>query len=162
VKPFLILLVAISLGACVPKQQFDDQQVELREAQERLRAVEIQAQECDPNTFLQLKEQAQSIDLLSQELVDRNTELSREVARLRGVETTCRSQEQDWGAKLNACEQETKDRAERLRKTYEDLVKELKGQISTLEAQVKQLQSAKVPASKPKPKASTPKTAPKP
>ncbi len=123
----------ILAGACVPKQQFDDQQTRLKETQDKLKEVEANASECDPNAFLQLKEQSQSLDLLTQELVDRNTELSKEVARLRVVETEFKAKDKDYADKTMALEKDFADKEARLRRTYEDLIKELRGQIRKLE-----------------------------
>lgn len=133
------------LGACVPKQDYEDQQAKLRETQDKLRSVEQQAQECDPNTFMQLKEQSQSLDLLTQELVDRNTELSKEVARLRSMETSCKTKDQDYGSKLERMEADHAAKEERLRRTYEDLIRELRGQVRKLEEAAKPKAKTKAP-----------------
>lgn len=157
-RGFWIAALLLMTNACVPKQRFEDQEAKLRESQERLRSAEQAAQACDPNVMIQMKEQSQSLDLLTQELVDRNTELSKEVARLRSVETSAKSQEQECGQKLNQMEKDSEAKIERTRRTYEDLIKELRAQIAKLEA------AAQAPAPVPaKPaKAASPKAAEKP
>src|SRR4051794_31056729 len=89
-----VLLVTLSFGllSCVPKTQYEDQQAKLQEAQTKLKALQESSADCDKDLFLQLREQAQSLDLLTQELVDRNTELSKEVARLRVYESAQKSE----------------------------------------------------------------------
>lgn len=136
-------------NACVPKQRFEDQEAKLRESQERLRSAEQAAQACDPNVMIQMKEQSQSLDLLTQELVDRNTELSKEVARLRSVETNCKSQDQECGQRLNQMEKDSEAKIDRTRRTYEDLIKELRAQIAKLEAAAQApAKPSKAPSSK--------------
>jgi hypothetical protein len=158
-KPFLPLLVLgiFGLGACVPKQQYDDQRAKLRQAEDKLKNVEAAALECDPNLFLQMKEQTQSLDLLSQELLERNTELSKEVARLKSFETEARTKDQSCTAQLEIQAKDHGDKAERLRRTYEDLVRELRLEIRRLEDVVAK-QNAAAEASK---AASRPKSPPK-
>ena len=141
------------LGACVPKQQYEDQQTKLKVTQEKLKEAEAQALECDPNAFLQLKEQSQSLDLLTQELVDRNTELSKEVARLRTMESTCKGKDQECSDRVDTLQKEAREKEERLRRTYEDLIKELRLQVKRLEdrldaktAEPKPKTSSKAPA----------------
>jgi len=163
-KKLSFVLLFLGAAACVPKQQFDDQQAKLKDAQTKLRSAEAQAQECDPNTFIQLKEQSQSLDLLTQELVDRNTELSKEVARLRSVETSCKAQEKEFISKIEALEKDSDAKADRVRRTYEDLVRELRNQIKGLEEQIEAAKAK--PAPKPAPKSAAqpgpkPKPAPK-
>jgi hypothetical protein len=153
----LFVLVVLGLGACVPKQQYDDQRAKLRQAEDKLKNVEAAALECDPNLFLQMKEQTQSLDLLSQELLERNTELSKEVARLKSFETEAKTKDQSCTAQLATQAKDHGDKAERLRRTYEDLVKELRLEIRRLEDVVAKQNSA-AEASK---AASKPKTAPR-
>lgn len=143
---FLLLL-----GACVPKQQFEDQEAQLRDAKEKLQTIEAQAAECDPNAFVQLKEQSQSLDLLTQELVDRNTELSKEVARLRAIETSCKASEQGWTGERQKADQEFTAKEERIRRTYEDLIKELRAEISRLEGERNKAKDALKAKETPKP-----------
>jgi len=153
----VFVLVVLGLGACVPKQQYDDQRAKLRQAEDKLKNVEAAALECDPNLFLQMKEQTQSLDLLSQELLERNTELSKEVARLKNFETEAKTKDQSCTAQLTAQANDHGDKTERLRRTYEDLVKELRLEIRRLEDVVAK-QNAAAEASK---AASRAKTAPK-
>jgi len=143
-----------AFSACVPKQQFDDQKSKLKETQEKLRSVEQQAQECDPNTFMQLKEQSQSLDLLTQELVDRNTELSKEVSRLRSLESACKTKDQEYGSRMEKMEADFTAKEERIRRTYDDLIKELRLQVKKLEDA--QAVKAKQPAPAFKPTAPQP------
>lgn len=132
-KALLTLSLLLLAAGCVPSQSYEDQKVKLKETEEKLREVEEQAKDCDPNEFIQLKEQAQSLDLLSQELVDRNTELSKEVSRLRSVETICKSDEKDCVKKLEAQKAEFEAKIERTQKTYEDLIRELRAQVKKAE-----------------------------
>ncbi len=141
----------------MPKQQYDDQRAKLRQAEDKLKNVEAAALECDPNLFLQMKEQTQSLDLLSQELLERNTELSKEVSRLKNFETEAKTKDQSCTAQLATQAKDHGDKAERLRRTYEDLVKELRLEIRRLEDVVAK-QNAASEASK---AASRAKTAPK-
>lgn len=145
-----ILPVLFLIAACVPKQQYDDQQTKLREAQEKLRSAEQQASECDPNAFMQLKEQSQSLDLLTQELVDRNTELSKEVARLRTMESSCKVKDQECSDRIDKIQQDARAKEERLRRTYEDLIKELRVQVKKLEDQASKASEAPKATSKDK------------
>jgi len=160
-KYSILLAVVIFASSCVPSKTFESQKAKLAETETKLREAEEHARECDPNDFIQLKEQAQSLDLLSQELVDRNTELSKEVARLRTVEAACKSEESDCQRKLDALKADFESKIERTQKSYEDLIRELRVQVRTAqEALQKQSEAAKalqkVKDSKPK-AASAPK-----
>jgi len=149
----LLILGFGVVSACVPKQQYDDQRAKLRQAEEKLKNVEAAALECDPNLFLQMKEQTQSLDLLSQELLERNTELSKEVARLKSFETEARTKDQSCSNQLEGQAKDHADKTERLRRTYEDLIRELRLEVRRLEAEVAKLsvsQEASKGASKPK------------
>jgi uncharacterized small protein (DUF1192 family) len=129
---FLGLLALPLLVGCVPKTQYDDQQTKLIEAQNRLRSLQASTAECDKDLFLQLKEQAQSLDLLTQELVERNTELSKEVARLKVFESQVKAEDQDCGRKLANEQTDCEGKLERTRATYEDLVRQLRAEIARL------------------------------
>jgi len=110
--------------------------VKLNETQSKLRALEASNVECDKDAFLQLKEQAQSLDLLTQELVDRNTELSKEVARLKVFESQSKSENQTCGQKMEAAKADCDGRMERIRATDQDLINELKAQIQKLKEEL--------------------------
>ena len=129
---FAGLAVILACFGCVPALQYDDQQDKLRNAQEKIKEMELSSQECDRSVFIQMKEQAQSLDLLSQELVDRNTELSKEVARLRPLEISAKTQEQAQERKLQEEKASCEARVERTRVTYEDRIKDLKSEIKRL------------------------------
>ncbi|MBN8554768.1 MAG: hypothetical protein J0L93_04925 [Deltaproteobacteria bacterium] len=118
--------MGILASACVPKTQFDDQQAKLKEVQEKLRDAEDASNVCDKNTVMQLREQAQSLDLLQQELVDRNTELSKEVARLRVFESQSKNDQTTCEKKLEEAKEAEEARVQRVRATFEDMIKELK------------------------------------
>src|SRR6185503_3931054 len=92
----------LSLLGCVPKTQYDDQQSKLQEMQNKVRALESSSSECDKETYLQMREQSQSLDLLTQELVNRNTELSKEVARLRVFESASKNENQSCAQRMYA------------------------------------------------------------
>jgi hypothetical protein len=127
------LVLGLSLvQGCVPKTQYDDQTSKLIEAQNKLRSMQASNVECDRDLFIQLKEQAQSLDLLTQELVERNTELSKEVARLKVIESQSKADGQNCDRKLSEQVSESEGKLERTRTTYEDLLKELKAEISRL------------------------------
>lgn len=130
----LFLLLALITG-CVPKTHYDDQHEKLREAQERLAQID-EAEKCDRDTLIQLREQAQSLDLLSQELVERNTELSKEVARLRTLETSTKSREMLFQKQIEEERADAEGRVERVRATYEDLIRELKMENKRLKSQL--------------------------
>lgn len=120
------------IQACVPKTQYDDQQAKLIEAQNKLRSMQASNAECDKDLFLQLKEQAQSLDLLTQELVERNTELSKEVARLKVIESQSKSEDQSCTRKLSDQSDDYEGKLDRTRTTYEDLLRELKTENNRL------------------------------
>ena len=82
----ILLTISLFFSACVPKTEYDDRQDELAQTQAELDATKEQSITCDANTIMQLREQAQSLDLLSQELIERNTRVSKEVARLKVFE----------------------------------------------------------------------------
>lgn len=132
---FIGSVVGGLLLSCVPKTQYEDQQVQLREAQAQLRQVAAEAKDCDMDTFLQMREQAQSLDLLTAELVDRNTELANEVARLRTFETQTRSRDLDCDGRIQNLNQEYEQRLQRTRATYDDMVRDLNARIRALEAE---------------------------
>ena len=136
------------LSACVPKTQYEDQASKLKETEAQLKSLEQSSQECDPDTFIQLREQTQSLDVLTQELVERNTELSNEVARLRPFEARFRDQEQQCKRQTDELRSSYESQVQRTKATYEDLIKELEAKIKRLEADREASPSA--PASTPK------------
>src|SRR5947209_19919953 len=110
-----VLLAFSTLCACVPKTQFEDQQAKLKEAQSKLKSMEDSNVECDKDSFLQLKEQAQSLDLLTQELVTRNSDLSKEVARLRVYEAASKNENVSCAQKIEAEKRACDSKVERTR-----------------------------------------------
>jgi len=141
------------ITACVPKTQYEDQEEELQDTKAQLKSFEQTQTVCDPDTFLQLKEQAQSLDILQQELLDRNTELSEEVARLRIYEAQAKSQDMSCEKKLEIQASEYEGQISRIKETYDDLVKDLKNQIRDKDVEIasyrRQLTSEKPKASEP-------------
>lgn len=126
----------MSLNACVPKAQYQEQEDELQDTKAQLKSLEQTQTECDPDTFLQLKEQAQSLDILQQELLDRNTELSEEVARLRVYEAQAKSQDMSCGKKLEDQASEYEAQISRTKETYDDLIKDLRSQIRDKDGEI--------------------------
>lgn len=162
----VVLFVSLGLQACVPKTQFDDQQTKLIEAQNKVRSLQASTAECDKDLFLQLKEQAQSADLLTQELVERNTELSKELARLKVVESQAKAEDQSCERKMSDQSTDYEGKLERTRTTYEDLLRELKTENTRLkEALDKKSEAGAKPKGKLRAKPSAeavPKESPKP
>lgn len=153
-KGILIVLFGLFAVGCVPKTQYEDQRAKLEEMQAKLRSIEASNVECDKDLFLQLKEQAQSMDLLTQELVDRNTELSKEVSRLKVIESQAKIEGEACDRKMAASVAEYEAKLERTRETYEDLIKQLKAENKQLK---ESLEKSKSEGSKSKAKNSTPK-----
>ena len=154
----MVLVGAMSLSSCVTKGAYDNQKAQLKETQSKLREVEDRSKECDRDTFLQLKEQVQSLDILSQELVDRNTELSKEVARLKVFEASSKTENLSCDKKIEAKEGECQGKLDRVRGTYEDLVNELKSENAKLKAEIEKLKAKPAPAAlAPNKKAPAPK-----
>lgn len=153
---FVAGLMALSFHGCVPKTQFEDQKTKLQEIEEKLRTAESDASKCDPNLYLQFKEQAQSLDVLMQELVDRNTELSKEVARLKALEGAQKGEESACDLRIKELERAANGKLDRTRATYEDLLREHKREQEKLAAKVQELtqklEDARKPAKKPAPK----------
>lgn len=142
VKPqILVFFLSILASACVPKTQYEDQQTKLKETQAALREMEHTNQECNPNTFLELKEQAQSLDILTQELLERNTELSEEVSRLRLYESQVKNQDLGCEKRLVEQREEYEARLSRTRQTYEDLLADIRKQNDQLESELRQLKA---------------------
>ncbi len=132
--PPIVSFAFLGLIACVPKTEYEDQEARLRETKEKLKELEINSEHCDPDTMIQLREQAQSLDLLSQELVDRNTELSKEISRLRPLEAQMKLQDQAYRHEIEKSDTECEAKLQRTRETYEDLLKELRREIQRLKA----------------------------
>lgn len=153
------------LGACVPKTQYEDQQEQLQTTKAQLDEIKQVQTGCDPEAYVRLKEQAQSLDVLQQELLDRNTELSNEVARLRLLEGQSKLGNQDCENRLSDQRSEFEAQLGRVKATYEDTIKELRTQISEREAEIASLKASQASRA-PKPeeaqkKAVKKKTAPK-
>jgi chromosome segregation ATPase len=134
--------VVLVLSACVPKTTYQDQQEKIKQLQTKVEVMESSGVECDKDVAVQLREQVQSLDLLQQELVDRNTELSKEVARLRVVESQAKAQEAACDKKSQDLREEGDGKMQRTRATYEDLIKELKAENQKLRDQLAAIQAA--------------------
>jgi predicted nuclease with TOPRIM domain len=144
----LLIFAPLSQMACVPKAQFEDQQAKILALESALKTVEEGSLECNPSALIELREQAQSLDILTQEFLNRNTELSEEVARLRVYEAQVKNSNLQCDERLNSLRQDYESRLSRTRKTFEDLVSELRKEISELNAKV---QSGEAPKSPKKP-----------
>lgn len=149
----LFLMIAGLVGAglvvsCVPKTRFEDQEVKILELESALRVAEENSLECSPSAMIELREQAQSLDILTQEFLNRNTELSEEVARLRVYEAQVKNMNLQCEGRLNSLKQDYESKLSRTRKTYDDLVGELKKEVSELQ---KKLKSTEAPKSSKKP-----------
>ncbi len=127
-------LAAVVLSGCVPKTQYDDQESRLQEAQAKLKSFENNSAECDPDMYLQLREQAQSLELLNQELLDRNTQLSAENSRIKSSEAQSKTEGQSCDLRMERQAREYDERLSRARATYEDLIKELRQEVVKLKA----------------------------
>ncbi len=138
-----IFLVAAVLSGCVAKTRYDDQEARLKDAQSKLQQYEPSSAECDRDTFMQLREQVQSLDLLSQELVDRNTELSKEVARLKVFEAASKGDAHSCDKRIEGSQAECDAKLDRARSTYEDLINELKAENKRLKAALEKTPSKK-------------------
>lgn len=150
-RPSLIASLACCglFVACAPRGQYEEQELEPAQTTQ-VQELETRQLECDPNVLLEMKEQAQSLDILTQELIDRNTELSKEVARLRVFEAQVKSSNIKTDQQLVKQRQDYENRLERTRQTYEDLVKDLRNRLRLQEQQIRELRSqAPEPESKP-------------
>lgn len=145
----IILTAAIAgfFAGCVPKTHFEDQQAKLKEAQAKLDSLANDSSECDKDTFMQLREQAQSLELLNQELLGRNTELAKENSRLKVVDSQSRAEESVCDRRLQERDREWEGKLSRTKETFDDLVKELKAEINRLKAD---LEAARAASSRPK------------
>lgn len=143
-----VWILGLAMQACVPKTQYEDQATRLKETEAQLKSLEQSSQECDPDTFIQLKEQTQSLDVLTQELVERNTELSNEVGRLRPFEARFRDQDQQCKRLTDELKQGFEGQIQRTRSTYDDLIRELESKVRRLEADLEAARSAQ-PSKKP-------------
>jgi hypothetical protein len=148
----ILFLFALGLfvSACVPKTTYEDQQSKLKEIQEKLKDAEETSNVCDKNVVMQLREQAQSLDLLQQELIERNTELSKEVAKLRVFESQSKLDQLTCDKKLANAKEEEEGRIQRIRATYEDVIKELKAENHQLKdsLEAKNAPAVKAPTTK--------------
>lgn len=150
-KFFFTTFFVAGLGlmlSCVPKTRFEDQEAKILELQSALRAAEENSLECSPSAMIELREQAQSLDILTQEFLNRNTELSEEVARLRVYEAQVKNMNLQCEGRLNSLKQDYESKLSRTRQTYDDLVAELKKEVSELQ---KKLKSTEAPKSSKKP-----------
>jgi hypothetical protein len=127
-------LLALSLGACVPKATYEDKLAELERLKTERASAEWDGSECNTQSFTALQDQVKSLDVLSQELVDRNTELSEEVARLRRQEAERGRQGLDCQERLRKQAADYEQQLERTRLTYEDMVDELRKQLQRQQA----------------------------
>jgi hypothetical protein len=143
-----VWILGLGMQACVPKTQYEDQASRLKETEAQLKSLEQSSQECDPDTFIQLKEQTQSLDVLTQELVERNTELSNEVGRLRPFEARFRDQDQQCKRLTDELKQGFEGQIQRTRATYDDLIRELESKVKKLEADLEAARAAP-PSKKP-------------
>jgi len=140
---FGVFGVFLALGACVPKTQYEDQQEQLQTTKAQLEEIKQAQTDCDPEAFIRLKEQAQSLDVLQQELLDRNTELSNEVARLRVLEGQSKLGSQECEGRLAEQRAAFEAQLDRVKVTYEDTINELRNQIRERDAQIASLKAAK-------------------
>lgn len=150
-KFFLTTFFLAGLGlivSCVPKTRFEDQEAKILELQSALRAAEENSADCSPSAMIELREQAQSLDILTQEFLNRNTELSEEVARLRVYEAQVKNMNLQCEGRLDSLKQDYESKLSRTRQTYDDLVAELKKEVSELQ---KKLKSTEAPKSSKKP-----------
>lgn len=152
-----VALIVSTVVGCVPKTTYQDQQEKIKQLQTKVEVMESTGVECDKDTAIQLREQVQSLDLLQQELVDRNTELSKEVARLRVVESQAKADGLSCEKKIQEAQADGEGKLQRTRATYEDLIKELKSEVQKLKDQLAAAQAtaeaskaAKKPAAKKK------------
>jgi len=135
----------------------------LAQTQAELEATKEQNITCDANTIMQLREQAQSLDLLSQELIERNTRLSKEVARLKVFEGTANNAAQVCEGRLSSRDLEWEEKLVRTRETFEDLLDEKNKQIAKLRKKLKkgEKKPQKTKKADPEKKAETFKSIPK-
>ncbi len=166
-KSALVRLSFLVLGltACVPKTTYQDQEAKLKDSEAQLKSLEQTQEVCDPDTMIQLREQTQSLDVLTQELVERNTQLSNEVGRLRPFEARFRDQEMQCKKQGDEIRSSFEGQLQRTKVTYEDLIKELQAKVKNLQAELdakkaeKPKKSAPKASSAPKPPAAAPKAA---
>ena len=129
---FTIFGLLVGMGGCVPKTQFQSQNQQLAEANATISELQEAQRDCDPDSFLELQEQVQNLDLLQQELIDRNTSLAEEVARLRIYEAQVKAGEVSCDQREKEVREDYEARLSRTRETYEDLIEDLKKQIEEL------------------------------
>lgn len=142
--------IGFSVMGCVPSTQYKDSQERIRELQTKVDTMETSSTDCDRDVAIQLREQVQSLDLLQQELVDRNTELSKEVARLKVVESQTKTQAAECEKQIHDALSDGEGKLQRTRATYEDLIKEQKEEIRRLREQLAAAQQATEAAKTPK------------
>lgn len=128
--------LVIGLSACVPKTTFQDQEAKLKDSEAQVKSLEQNQDVCDPDTMIQLREQTQSLDVLTQELVERNTQLSNEVGRLRPFEARFRDQEMQCKKQGDEIRSSFEGQLQRTKATYEDLIKELEAKNKKLQEEL--------------------------
>lgn len=128
-KIFGLLALSFAFTGCVPKASYEDKVAELERLQAERRSAEWAGGEMSPQAFSALQEQVQSLDILSQELIDRNTELSEEVARLRRQELERKQEKLNCDLRLKEQSSRFEAQLERTRSTYEDMVEDLRKQL---------------------------------
>lgn len=140
VSIFAISVLSIFAISCVPKTEYQNQQSKLEQAEAQIKELADQADQCDPDTFLQLQEQAQSLDILQQELIDRNTQLSDEVARLRVYESQVKGADLSCDKRINDLKEQYEGRLDRTKATYEDLIQEQKNKLEEANSKITELE----------------------
>ena len=142
--------VVCAAHACVPKTEYDDQRAKLHQIQEKLKALEAARENCNPDLYLELRDQIQSLDILTQELIDRNTVLSQEVARLKVYEGGAAKEKQECEGALSDKDKECEYKFSRTRATYNDFVIDLQKEIEYLKKKIETLKNEKQAVKKPK------------
>lgn len=139
----------------------------MKDSEAQLKSLEQTQEVCDPDTMIQLREQTQSLDVLTQELVERNTQLSNEVGRLRPFEARFRDQEMQCKKQGDEIRNSFEGQLQRTKATYEDLIKELESRAKKLEEELeaKKAEKPKKPSAKaenpgPRPKRQAPPAKP--
>jgi len=153
------MFLIFGLSACVPKTTYQDQEAKLKDSEAQLKSLEQTQEVCDPDTMIQLREQTQSLDVLTQELVERNTQLSNEVGRLRPFEARFRDQEMQCKKQGDEIRNSFEGQLQRTKATYEDLIKELESRAKKLEEELEAKKAEK--PKKPSAKAENPAPRPK-
>ena len=141
VSAILPLIVAFLFAGCVAKTYYDDQEVKLEAAEVQLDAYKEANLKCDTATLVEYREQTQSLDMLAQELLQKNAKLSREVARLTVVEGSVKAEATKCNAQIGAKDAEWEAKLARTRATFEDLLAEKKKEILKLRQSLKKAEN---------------------